>query len=104
MPARHQSRHRPPAAARACAQGDRFADRRAALGDELDLKTKLFEYAGDTETVFATGDYLRRKAQILLGDEMEDTAAKGRARKTKPTKAPKEPKVPTAKISYDMFI
>lgn len=83
---------------------DRFADRRAALGDELDLKTKLFEYEGDTETVFATGDYLRRKAQILLGDEMEDTAAKGRARKTKPTKAPKEPKVPTAKISYDMFI
>lgn len=81
-----------------------FDDRRASLGEELALKTKLLEYISRPETVFATGDYLRRKAQILLGDETGETPAKGRARKAKTPKESKEPKEPTAKISHDMFI
>ncbi|MBP3511334.1 MAG: helix-turn-helix domain-containing protein [Prevotella sp.] len=79
-------------------------DRLAQLGEELALKAKLFDYESRPGTAFATGDYLRRKAMILLGNEDAAAPAKERTRKAKEQKPPKEPKIPTHRISHDMFI
>lgn len=81
-----------------------FDERRAQLEEELTLKTKLFEYESRSDTVFTTGDYLRRKALILLGNDMPETPSKKRTRKAKEPKKPKEAKIPTRRISYDMFV
>lgn len=81
-----------------------FDERHALLGDELTLKTKLFEYESRPDTRFSTGDYLRRKAMIVLGDETQEQPRDTRRRKTtKTSKPPKEQKIPSHKISHDMF-
>lgn len=80
-----------------------FDERRAMLGEELVLKARLFEYESRAETVFATGDYLRRKALILLGNDAEEKPRAARERKAKAPKPPKEPKVPSHEISHGMF-
>ncbi len=81
-----------------------FDDRHAQLGEELALKSKLLEYESRPDTTFSTGDYLRRKAMILLGNDTAPEPAKERTRKTKEKPKAKEPKIPTQQISYDMFI
>lgn len=84
-----------------------FDERHALLGDELRLKTRLFEYESRPDTVFSTGDYLRRKAMIVLGEEEPERRAEGRGRRTtrtqKAAKPSKEQKIPSHKISHDMF-
>lgn len=83
-----------------------FDERHAQLGDELRLKLRLFEYESRPTTAFATGDYLRRKAMIVLGDDDASPAGETRGRKTrapKPPKTPKEQKVPSHRISHEMF-
>lgn len=87
-----------------------FDERHATLSEELMLKLRLFDYESRPATVFTTGDYLRRKAVIILGDdEREDTAKpSGERRKRQPRapkepKAPKAPKTPSHQISHEMF-
>ena len=80
-----------------------FDDRRAQLGEELGLKSRLLDYEARPDTAFATGDYLRRKAMILLGQDDTPQPAAARSRKPRAAKAPKEPRVPTRQTSHEMF-
>ena len=47
----------------------RFDERKAAIADEMLLKTGLLEYESREETLFSTNDMLRKKAAILLGND-----------------------------------
>lgn len=84
-----------------------FDDRRAQLAEELELKARLLNYEAQPATVFSTGDYLRRKAAILLGhDDEAQPKAQTRARaaaKPRAAAAPKQPRVPTRQVSHEMF-
>ena len=83
-----------------------FDERYAQLEEELKLKTGLFGYESRTDTVFAAGDYLRRKAAILLDGDSPERARPARERKPKAAKAPKAPKapkVPSHEVSHEMF-
>ena len=64
-----------------------FDDRRAQLAEELELKARLLNYEAQPATVFSTGDYLRRKAAILLGHD-DEAQPKAQAR----TRAAAKPK------------
>lgn len=82
-----------------------FDERMAQLGDELMLKTRLLDYESRPETRFSTGDYLRRKAIIVLGEPepQRESGARRTAKAAKAPKPPKEQKIPSHQISHDMF-
>ena len=83
-----------------------FDDRRAQLGEELSLKLRLLEYESRDDTKFSTGDYLRRKAAILLGND-DKPAPEPKARRASKsaarTKEKAATRVPTRQVSHDMF-
>ena len=84
-----------------------FDERHTQLGEELELKNRLLSYEAQPATTFSTGDYLRRKASILLGhDDATQPKAQARQRATtshKQPATPKPPRVPTRQVSHDMF-
>ena len=80
-----------------------FDDRRAQLGEELALKSEMLAYEARADVKFTTGDYLRRKAAALLGQDADERPAPKAGRKPKAEQKPKEPRVPTRQVSHEMF-
>ena len=66
---------------------------------DIELKKQLFIHAEDNNVEFSIPNYLRTKSKILLSI---DDGGKKIVKARKP-KTVKEPKIPTYKISYDMF-
>lgn len=85
-----------------------FDDRKSAFAEELMLKDGILNYEADGGVVFSTVGYLKKKAALLLGDDMaEDVGHKGRdvvkLKTAKAAKPPKVPKIPSREISLGMF-
>lgn len=95
-----------------------FQDRFTTLAEEAMLKQALLRYEQDAD--FSVSDYLKKKAQFLLNQEMGEklsaVASKRRNRKnsslsgksdsaslSSSSKEKKAPKVPTREISYNLF-
>ncbi len=77
-----------------------FDDRFKNYSEELTLKFKLLYY--ETTNVFSGGDYLKVKANILLGlDDIDEKKAKSKRKKKE--KAEKAPRIPTQQVSYELF-
>ena len=76
-----------------------FDDRYGVFYKDFILKEKLLMHAEDTETKFSISDYLHVKSNILLS--LDDNSTK--LNRIKKPKAVKEPRVPTYKVSFDMF-
>lgn len=74
-----------------------FDERFILFKDETAKKKRLLEYEANEQTVFSTGDYLRKKAKILLSFE-KDTDKPTKSKKTK-----QEPKKPTRQLSLEIF-
>lgn len=79
-----------------------FQDRFSAFESEIQLKQQLLRYESEAE--FSISDYLKKKAQFLLSDEVESSAASSKkSKKSKKANEPKDPKVPTREISFQLF-
>lgn len=85
-----------------------FLDRFSVFSEDVKLKERLFKY--ERSAVFTVTDYLKKKAQFMLLDEMGEGAsssaghASGRkARKQKKSNEPKEPKIPTKEVSFNLY-
>lgn len=85
-----------------------FQDRFSVFSEDVKLKERLLKY--ERSAVFTVTDYLKKKAQFMLLDEMGEGAsssagyASGRkARKTKKSNEPKEPKIPTKEVSFNLY-
>ena len=79
----------------------RAKERYAALGEALSFKSKMLTYESSEDRLFTISDYLNTKAKILLGVLGDDT--KGAKKKTHKAKEKKEPRIPSAEISYNLF-
>lgn len=77
-------------------------DRLPTLREELEVKCRLLDY--EQSVLFSVSDYMKHKAQFLLGqaDEAED-AQRTKKKKEPKEKKTKEPKTPTREISLNMF-
>ena len=85
-----------------------FQDRFSIFSEDVKLKERLLKY--ERSAVFTVTDYLKKKAQFMLLDEMGEGAsssagyASGRkARKSKKSNEPKEPKIPTKEVSFNLY-
>ena len=85
-----------------------FQDRFSVFSEDVKLKERLLKY--ERSAVFTVTDYLKKKAQFMLLDEMGEGAsssagyASGRkARKSKKSNEPKEPKIPTKEVSFNLY-
>ena len=85
-----------------------FQDRFSVFSEDVKLKERLLKY--ERSAVFTVTDYLKKKAQFMLLDEMGEGAsssagyASGRkARKQKKSNEPKEPKIPTKEVSFNLY-
>ena len=85
-----------------------FQDRFSVFSEDVKLKERLLKY--ERSAVFTVTDYLKKKAQFMLLDEMGEGAsssagyASGRkARKQKKSNEPKEPKIPTKEVSFKLY-
>ena len=87
-----------------------FEDRFSVFAEDVRLKERLLRYEQSAE--FSVTDYLKKKAQFLLMDEAassgEGSGKNGsgsgkKARKAKNSDGPKEPKIPTKEISYNLY-
>ena len=81
-----------------------FQDRFSTFAEEAKLKQALLKYEQEAE--FSVSDYLKKKAQFLLGQEDEVAALTKSSSKHKKARGgidPKEPKVPSKEISFTLF-
>ena len=85
-----------------------FQDRFSVFSEDVKLKERLLKY--ERSAVFTVTDYLKKKAQFMLLDEVGEGAsssaghASGRkARKAKKSNEPKEPKIPTKEVSFNLY-
>ena len=85
-----------------------FQDRFSVFSEDVKFKERLLKY--ERSAVFTVTDYLKKKAQFMLLDEMGEGAsssagyASGRkARKQKKSNEPKEPKIPTKEVSFNLY-
>lgn len=76
-----------------------FNDRYSVFFRDLVLKKKQLIHAEDESIAFSITDYLKTKSKILL--TIDDGGQK--AIRVKKAKIVKEPRIPTCKISLDMF-
>lgn len=76
-----------------------FDDRYSVFFRDLVLKKRQLIHAEDDNAVFSISDYLQTKSRILLSIDGEGQKPT-RVKKPKPAK---EPRIPTYKISFDMF-
>lgn len=79
-----------------------FDERFGTFSSELALKNKLLEYESEPDVCFSSGDYLKKKARILLGLEGEDPERRYK-KKAAAAKTPKQPKPNTKQISFEMY-
>lgn len=77
-----------------------FEDRYSVFFRDFILKKRLFLYAEDKSVGFSISGYLHAKAKILLN--IDDSSLK--TARVKKAKVAKESRVPTYKISFDMFM
>lgn len=78
-----------------------FQDRFSTFAEEAKLKQSLLRYEQDTE--FSVSDYLKKKAQFLLGQEESGTSSTKSSSRQKKSKESKEPKIPTKEVSFNLF-
>ena len=78
-----------------------FQDRFSTFVEEAKLKQSLLRYEQGTE--FSVSDYLKKKAQFLLGQEESGVSSSKSSSKQKKSKEPKEPKIPTKEVSFNLF-
>ena len=78
-----------------------FQDRFSTFAEEAKLKHSLLRYEQDAE--FSVSDYLKKKAQFLLGQEENGVSSSKSSSKQKKSKEPKEPKIPTKEVSFNLF-
>ena len=85
-----------------------FQDRFSVFSEDVKLKERLLKY--ERSAVFTVTDYLKKKAQFMLLDEMGEGASSSagygsgrKARKAKKSNEPKEPKIPTKEVSFNLY-
>ncbi len=78
-----------------------FEERFAAFSEDLMLKVRLLNY--ESKNNFSVNDYLKTKANILLGIDDNSNGKVDKNRRAKKAKEEKPKKKPTKQISYDMF-
>ncbi len=85
-----------------------FQDRFSVFSEDVKLKERLLKY--ERSAVFTVTDYLKKKAQFMLLDEMGEGASSStgygsgrKARKQKKSNEPKEPKIPTKEVSFNLY-
>ena len=85
-----------------------FQDRFSVFSEDVKLKERLLKY--ERSAVFMVTDYLKKKAQFMLLDEMGEGASSSagyssgrKARKSKKLNEPKEPKIPTKEVSFNLY-
>ena len=85
-----------------------FQDRFSVFSEDVKLKERLLKY--ERSAVFMVTDYLKKKAQFMLLDEMGEGASSSagyssgrKARKSKKSNEPKEPKIPTKEVSFNLY-
>lgn len=76
-----------------------FEERHSVFKEECNLKLRILQYEANSATTFSTGDYMKIKAKIILGNDDKDE----RLSRTHKSKPKKEQKTPTKQISYEMF-
>ena len=85
-----------------------FQDRFSVFSEDVKLKERLLKY--ERSAVFTVTDYLKKKAQFMLLDEMGEGASSSagygsgrKARKQKKSNESKEPKIPTKEVSFNLY-
>ena len=85
-----------------------FQDRFSVFSEDVKLKERLLKY--ERSAVFTVTDFLKKKAQFMLLDEMGEGASSSagygsgrKARKSKKSNEPKEPKIPTKEVSFNLY-
>ncbi len=85
-----------------------FQDRFSVFSEDVKLKERLLKY--ERSAVFTVTDYLKKKAQFMLLDEMGEGASSSagygsgrKTRKSKKSNEPKEPKIPTKEVSFNLY-
>ena len=85
-----------------------FQDRFSVFSEDVKLKERLLKY--ERSAVFTVTDYLKKKAQFMLLDEMGEGASSSagygsgrKARKSKKSNEPNEPKIPTKEVSFNLY-
>lgn len=82
-----------------------FQDRFSVFSEDVKLKERLLKY--ERSAVFTVTDYLKKKAQFMLLDEMGEGASSsagyGSGRKARKSNEPKEPKIPTKEVSFNLY-
>ncbi len=85
-----------------------FQDRFSVFSEDVKLKERLLKY--ERSAVFTVTDYLKKKAQFMLLDEMGEGASSSagygsgrKARKSKKSNEPKEQKIPTKEVSFNLY-
>ena len=85
-----------------------FQDRFSVFSEDVKLKERLLKY--ERSAVFTVTDYLKKKAQFMLLDEMGEGASSSagygsgrKNRKSKKSNEPKEPKIPTKEVSFNLY-
>ena len=85
-----------------------FQDRFSVFSEDVKLKERLLKY--ERSAVFTVTDYLKKKAQFMLLDEMGEGASSSagygsgrKARKSKKSNEPKEPKISTKEVSFNLY-
>ena len=82
-----------------------FQDRFSVFSEDVKLKERLLKY--ERSAVFTVTDYLKKKAQFMLLDEMGEGASSsagyGSGRKARKSKKSNEPKIPTKEVSFNLY-
>ena len=82
-----------------------FQDRFSVFSEDVKLKERLLKY--ESSAVFTVTDYLKKKAQFMLLDEMGEGASSSEGyasgRKARKQKKAKEPKIPTKEVSFHLY-
>lgn len=82
-----------------------FQDRFSVFSEDVKLKERLLKY--ERSAVFTVTDFLKKKAQFMLLDEMGEGASSsagyGSGRKARKSKKSNEPKIPTKEVSFNLY-
>lgn len=79
-----------------------FEDRFEIFYNELEFKNKILEYECGTDIMFSAADYLKMKANILIGMDCKKHNTL-HTKKVKDINIPQKTKTSTRQVSFDMF-